>query len=201
MKKHIHLSLITFLFCYCLFSQQKENTSILFVGNSLTFTNNLPKLVKKVAKSKGKKITTEMVAFPNFAIIDHWKGGKVQQLISSKKYDYVIIQQGPSSQLNGRQMLIEDGKKYSDLCKANDVTLCYYMVWPSLQFYQTFDGVIQNYTDAASINEAKLLPVGKLFKAHFDRTKDYSYYGRDGFHPSKKGSKKAAEIIVRYLFL
>ena len=178
----------------------KTEFNILFIGNSLTYTNKLPQLVKKKAKLKGIKINTKMIAFPNYAIEDHWLDGQVQKLISSKKYDFVIIQQGPSSQNEGRNMLIEYGKKYSSICKLNNTKLCYFMVWPSLNNYYTFDGVIKNHKDAASINNSILLPVGEVWKDYFDRTDDFQYYGSDGFHPSLEGSKAAAKVIVEYLF-
>ena len=177
----------------------KTDINILFIGNSLTYTNKLPQLVKKDAKLKGIKINTKMIAFPNYAIEDHWLDGKVQKLILSKKYDFVIIQQGPSSQNEGRNMLIEYGKKYSSICKLNNTKLCYFMVWPSLNNYHTFDGVIKNHKDAASINNSILLPVGEVWKDYFDRTDDFQYYSSDGFHPSLEGSKIAAKVIVEYL--
>jgi len=190
------------------YSQQKnsDNASktginILFVGNSLTYTNNLPELVKRSAKLQGIEIDYKMIAFPNYAIIDHWNDGEVQKLIASKKHDFVIIQQGPSSQNNGRNMLIEYGKKYSSLCKLNNTKLCYFMVWPSLNYYHTFDGVIKNYKDAALINNSILLPVGEVWKDYFDRTDDFQYYSSDGFHPSIEGSQIAAKVIVEYLLL
>lgn len=176
-----------------------DQLSILFIGNSLTYANDLPALVRKEAKTRGIKINTEMVAFANYAIEDHWNDGNVQKLITSKKYQYVILQQGPSSQTPGRNMLIESGKEFSALREANETKLCFFMVWPALKYYQTFDGVIQNYSDAASINNALLLPVGLYWKRYFDRTKDFSYYSPDRFHPSVKGSKVAAEIIVDHL--
>jgi len=179
----------------------KTNINILFIGNSLTYTNNLPELVKKSAKLQGIEIDSKMIALPNYAIIDHWNDGEVQKLITSKKYDFVIIQQGPSSQNNGRNMLIEYGKKYSSICKLNNAKLCYFMVWPSLSYYHTFDGVIKNHKDAASINNSILLPVGEVWKDYFDRTDDFQYYSSDGFHPSLEGSQIAAKVIVEYLLL
>lgn len=149
----------------------------------------------------GIKIDYKVIVADNYAIHDHWKEGKVQKHISSKKYDYVIIQQGPSSQSEGRNILIEYGKKYAQLCNSNKAKLCFYMVWPSKKYYHTFDGVIKNYTDAASMTNSILLPVGQVWKEHFDKTEDYSYYGSDGFHPSVKGSSIAAETIVNTLFL
>ena len=179
----------------------KTDINILFIGNSLTYTNNLPELVKKSAKLQGIEIHYKMIAFPNYAIIDHWNDGEAQKLIASQKYDFVIIQQGPSSQNNGRNMLIEYGKKYSSICKLNNSKLCYFMVWPSLNYYHTFDGVIKNHKDAASINNSILLPVGEVWKDYFDRTDDFQYYSSDGFHPSLEGSQVAAKVIVEYLLL
>ncbi|WP_130735836.1 SGNH/GDSL hydrolase family protein [Flavobacterium sp. J27] len=174
--------------------------NILFVGNSLTYTNDLPKLVKEEAKQKGIKVSVEMLAYPNYAIEDHWNEGKVQKRIASKNYDFVIIQQGPSSQSEGRNMLLASGKKYRDLCQLHGAQLCYFMVWPSINNYQTFDKVIQNYKDAATMNDAIILPVGEVWKSYIDSTNNLDYFSTDAFHPSLKGSKVAAQVIVKYLF-
>lgn len=174
--------------------------TILFIGNSLTAANDLPKLVAKEAKHKGILIHTKMIAFPNYAIMDHWIDGEVQREIKTKLYDFVIVQQGPSSQQDGREILIEYGKKYSTLCNKNGAKLGFFMVWPSLTYYHTYKGVIKNYTDAALINNAILCPVGEVWKKHFDTTQNFDYYAADRFHPSLKGSERAAEIIVECLF-
>lgn len=206
----IKIILIRFLLiCICFHaecqSHQKQDDTkkeyhILFIGNSLTYTNNLPLLVKKQAKLSGINIKTTMVAKPNYAITDHWNDGEVQKLISSKAFNFVVIQQGPSSQAEGKQMLIDDGKKLSILCKNNNTKLAYFMVWPSLQYYHTFDGVIKNHQLASKLNDAILCPVGEVWKKHFDDTNNFDYYGTDGFHPSKKGSEVAAKVIVTTLF-
>ena len=174
---------------------QETEFNILFIGNSLTYFNNLPDLVKEVAARDGKDLGVKMIAQPNYAIVDHWDIGQVQQEIRTGKYDFVVIQQGPSSQQDGRQMLIEEGAKYASIFHEYNVRLAYFMVWPSITYYHTFDGVIENYTDAAKLNTAILCPVGKEWKLYIDSSGDYSYYGPDGFHPSRKGSEVAAEII------
>lgn len=207
MNKVLFIIFTLIIASFNLYGQQEGNNNsaktsinILFIGNSLTFTNNLPKLVRENAKLKGLKVRTRMIAYPNYAIEDHWNVGKVQKLISSKNYDFVIIQQGPSSQEDGRKMLIEYGKEYSLLSKLNDAKLAYFMVWPSLKYYHSFDSVIKNHEDAASINNAILLPVGRIWKDYIDSMKTKEYYGPDGFHPSLEGSKVAAEIIMDNLF-
>lgn len=174
--------------------------NILMVGNSLTYTNNLPLLVQQDAERIGISLNVDMLAKPNYAIVDHWAEENVQSLIRSRNYDYVIIQQGPSSQSDGLHMLVHDAKLYADLCQMHDSQLVYFMVWPAMSNYHTFNGVIANYTAGSQANNALLCPVGKEWKKYIDSTQDYSYYSFDQFHPSTKGSKVAASIIVRTLF-
>lgn len=173
---------------------------ILFVGNSLTYTNDLPALVVREAKRKGTAVKADMLAYPNYALEDHWIDGELQQKIEKEKYEFVIVQQGPSSQADGLEMLLTYGEKISDLCRKHDTKLVFFMVWPARANFHTFGGVIANYTDAATSTGSILCPVGKVWKEHFDATKDFSYYGPDGFHPSLAGSENAATLLVNELF-
>jgi hypothetical protein len=181
-------------------SASEKDTTLLFVGNSLTYANDLPKLVASIAKIKGKKIKVEMLALPNYALLDHLVDGNLQEMIASGKYKYVIVQQGPSSQAEGREMLLEAGSKIKQMCNVSGASLAFFMVWPGYENYNNFNGVIRNYTEAATLNNSILCPVGTVWKEYIDRTKDLSYYGPDLFHPSLKGSQVAAQVIFDSLF-
>jgi hypothetical protein len=135
-------------------NQNQVDFNVLFVGNSLTYTNDLPKLVRSYAATKGLTIKTTMLAKANFAIVDHLATSRLKKLIKSKKFDYVVIQQGPSSQQNGFDMLLNGGASFAQLCNDNNAQLAYFMVWPSIKYYHTFQGVISNYTSAAISNKA-----------------------------------------------
>jgi hypothetical protein len=173
---------------------------VLFVGNSLTYYNDLPELVEKIGRDSGVEIKTEMVAYGNYALEDHWNDGAIQTLIAGKKYDFVVVQQGPSSQADGRVMLLDYGARIKNICTPHNTKLAFYMVWPARSNFDTFDGVVKNYTDAAAATNSLLCPVGQFWRSHIQATGDYSYYGPDMFHPSQKGSEKAAWIIFKTLF-
>ena len=51
--------------------------SILFVGNSLTYTNDLPGMLERMLEAYGDvgEVHVESVAFPNFGLPDHWAEG------------------------------------------------------------------------------------------------------------------------------
>ena len=193
-------SIFTILFIGFSILAVSQDAKVLFVGNSLTYTNNLPKLFKEEAERLGLTVATEMLAYPNYAVIDHWEDGELQKRIANGSYDFIVVQQGPSSQQEGRVLLIEAGKLISNLCAQHGCKLAYFMVWPSSSYYHTFSGVIKNHQDAASLNNALLCPVGEAWKIKSDEG-DFSYYGADGFHPSVKGSRLAARIIAQTLLV
>lgn len=201
MRRFAGVLLFLLLEVTCVEGQKAQHVSrLLFVGNSLTYTNNLPALVEAQARKEGRLIGTKLLAFPNYALEDHWRDGELQLLIASGQFDYVIVQQGPSSQAEGKTLLLEYGKKIKDLCDLHQVKMVFFMVWPAKVNYHTFQGVIDHYTEAADVTNSILCPVGKVWKEYMDANQDYSYYGTDFFHPSRKGSIRAAEIIVASLF-
>lgn len=172
---------------------------VLFVGNSLTYSNDLPLLVAKAAATSGRQWVVETLAFPNYALEDHWLTGRVQESVCQGNFDYVVVQQGPSSQEDGRTMLLEYGALLKALCDSRGSKLAFFMVWPSRQNHHTFSGVINNYSEAALATNSILCPVGAVWKKYMESNNDYSYYSLDGFHPSEQGSQVAADIIYTSL--
>ncbi|WP_237275153.1 SGNH/GDSL hydrolase family protein [Tenacibaculum ovolyticum] len=190
MKKLLFLLLIQV-------SVQSQN--ILFVGNSLTYSNDMPDILEYIGKKNGISIKTKDISLPNHAIIDHIKKGGIQKKLAKRKYDYIIIQQGPSSQKEGKKMLIEDGEKIKKICTKYKIELGYFMVWPSISYYHTFDKVIENHKIAAKKNKAILFSVGEKWKMYNSFKNLQSLYSLDNFHPSKAGSFLAALTIFHKL--
>lgn len=173
---------------------------ILFLGNSLTYYNELPKILEYIAKEHKVELETESLCRPNYALIDHLDDGIFQKKIAKGKYDYVIVQQGPSSQIEGKTMLLKDGATINLLCKANKSKLGYFMVWPSKRYYFTFDKVIENHQLAAKSSNAILFSVGAVWKEYNKEKNKEILYERDGFHPSKAGSFLAALTMFHKLY-
>lgn len=96
-----NLFLLISLFLCSFAGQETSHTSkslrILFVGNSLTYTNDLPALVKEMAKQDNVTIISTSFLFPDYSLEDHWNEGRVKAEIDKGGYDFVIAQQGPSA--------------------------------------------------------------------------------------------------------
>jgi len=65
---------------------------VLFVGNSYTHYNNMPKLFEQMADSKGVKLEVLMDAKSSHTFQMHSKRPELYKSINSAKWDYVVLQ-------------------------------------------------------------------------------------------------------------
>ena len=56
---------------------QPTPTRILFIGNSLTYSNDLPAMVCAMARSAGRQATCESVAKPDYGLEEHWNDARL----------------------------------------------------------------------------------------------------------------------------
>lgn len=165
---------------------------ILFVGNSLTYTNDLPALVQEIGKMDGKKIICKSLLLANYSLEDHWNEGKVKTEIENGNYDFVIAQQGPSALPESQVLLLEYATRFAQVCQENNSKMVLYMVWPSKARFFDLDNVIYSYTNAAEKTGSLLCPAGLAWKYAWEKDPSMKLYGPDGFHPGMDGTLLAA---------
>ncbi|HAA10143.1 MAG TPA: hypothetical protein DCE41_00025 [Cytophagales bacterium] len=173
---------------------------MLFVGNSLTYTHDLPGMLTQVAKAYGQEVDTECLCLPNYAVVDHLDFGPLEHKLLNEDWDYVVVQQGPSSQAEGFDLLLEAGEKIQAILASKDTQLVFFMVWPSRLYYHTFDGVVSHYGEAASACGADLVPVGIHWQDYQVEYDSWELYGPDGFHPSVAGSFLSVLCFIQFLW-
>ena len=83
----------------------RVGTRVLFIGNSLTYTNDLPAMVRVMGESAGTPLVTGMVAEPGMSLEDHWSRGGARAAVASGRWDVVVLQQGPSALPSSRENL------------------------------------------------------------------------------------------------
>lgn len=66
---------------------------VLLVGNSLTYTNNLPALLRAVGAAQGTPIATESYAAPGGTLIERWNEGHVADALRNRAFDAVVLQE------------------------------------------------------------------------------------------------------------
>lgn len=178
---------------------QKTHKHILFVGNSLTAANDLPRIVEQLARLTPLEIDTAVVAAPGASLEDHWAGGRIQPALKGQRWDLVILQQGPSALPESRLHLIRWTAFYAKEIRASGGTPALLMVWPGRENAGAWDDVTRSYQTAARQNGAALFPVGEAFRRAATTFPAASLYADDGFHPSAKGSVLAAFVMLKIL--
>jgi len=172
---------------------------VLFVGNSLTYANDLPDLLRSLLERADiGPVVVESVAFPNFGLEDHWGEGSALERIRAGGWDVVVMQQGPSA-TEGRPSLLEFTARFANEIRAAGGEPALYMVWPSVSRFFDFDGVSDSYTTAAHQVSGMLFPAGEAWRKAWGLAPNLALYDVDGFHPSLLGSYLAALVMFEQL--
>lgn len=168
---------------------------VLFVGNSLTYTNDLPAMVAAFAEAEARAFEYETIAFPNFSLQDHWYQGDARSALASGRWDVVVMQQGPSSLPENQHLLRVWTEHFAEEGRQHGTEPALYMVWPSAQFASSFPAVVQSYTQAAEAVDGLLLPAGAAWLAAWEHNASLALYSPDNFHPSDMGTYLAALVV------
>jgi hypothetical protein len=170
--------------------------NILFVGNSLTYSNDLPGMVEALIDSAGLgPVEVQSVAEPNYGLEEHWFAGAAAQVIDFGGWDFVVLQQGPSA-TEGRPFLLEYTIRFDSLIRAVGAVPALYMVWPSFVRSGDWDGVHDSYRTAADTVGGLFLPAGEAWRVAWEQDATLQLYDVDGFHPSALGTYAAALVMV-----
>lgn len=178
-----------------------DKLRILFIGNSLTYANDLPAMIQALAESTGRvRLEYKTVALPDYGLAEHWNQGGARRLIRKRGWDVVVLQQGPSASDEGRAALLKYSRLFSEEIRQAGARPALYMVWPSQGRSGDFDRSSESYVLAAKENGALLFPVGDAWRAALRRDAHLALYASDGLHPSPAGSYLAALVAYEQLF-
>jgi hypothetical protein len=195
-------------------------TTVLFIGNSYTYVNDMPGMFSAIAKSLGEEIHAEMIAPGGYSWQQHAQDKSTQDKIREKKWDFVVLQEQsqrpdwpdyqlekdvipPALQLNE---IIHDGNPA--------VKTVFYETWghkngdsgncANLPETCTYDGMQRRlsatYARLSRQTAGTLAPVGTAWRKIRTEHPEIELYAGDGIHPSRQGSYLAACVFYRALF-
>lgn len=173
---------------------------VLFIGNSLTYTNDLPLTVSDIATSVGDTIRVRTVARPNFAVIDHALGlSDAVDVIQSESWDYVVLQQGPTTLGVNRDTLIIATKLLDPIARQAGGKTAQLMAWPDADSPQLFPAVRASSQAAAQSVNGVFIPAGEAWRAALEADPTIQLYGVDHYHPARLGTYLAALVVYERL--
>ena len=176
-----------------------DGRRVLFIGNSLTYVNDLPGIVQTLADSAGgERLVVAEVTGPDMALVDHWDTGDAQREIA-RGWDVVVLQQGPSSVEINRDSLRMFAARFATEIARVGGRPALYSVWPTESRRQDFARAIESYELAAADVNGLLFPVAEAWLEAWERDATIELYSSDGLHPSVAGSYLAALVMYARL--
>lgn len=170
---------------------------VLFIGNSLTGSNDLPGVVRALSSAAGVPLSTTALVAGGASLEDHWRAGAALDAIDGGGWRAVVLQQGPSTQPESRRHLVRWSGDFAARAREAGAAPWLYMVWPPAD--GDWASGMAAYREAAERADAGLFPVAEAFQAAWRRDPALPLLGDDGFHPSPLGTYLAALVIVAQL--
>lgn len=173
---------------------------VLFVGNSLTYTNDLPAVVRALAAQAGDDLVVASATGPNLALIDHLHGATdAVARIRSGRWDYVVLQQGPTTVQMCRDSLVDWTRAFDTLARAAGARPALLMTWPPAGEPELFDAARVSFQEATRAVGGVFIPAGEAWRIALTADPRIGLYGPDGFHPSTAGTWLTAYVIFERL--
>lgn len=213
--KHLYLFLLFIL--TAILSHAQIRKQVLFIGNSYTYTGDIPKLIKDMAQSTGDILDYQEHTPGGSTFQDHMYNEAVTAKINSRAWDHVVLQEQSLRPALGSNysapyaLILNDRIKNSSPCAKT----LFYMTWgrengeenlcnqgmAQMCTYEVMDDKIyETYMAMALENRAEVSPVGRVWRKVREQYPTYKLYNRDESHPSLLGSMVAAYTFYTVLF-
>ncbi|MGE5692049.1 MAG: hypothetical protein ACM33B_15980 [Pseudomonadota bacterium] len=169
---------------------------VLFVGNSLTATNDLPAAVAAIAERVGGRPFEVRAVVPGGVDLqDQWEWTGARDVLDGERWDVVVLQQGPSALPESQAHLRLWTQRWAAAIRARGARPALLQVWPEGDRPEALPAVLRSYAAAASAADATLLPAGAAWREAWRRDPALPLYGPDRFHPSLLGTALAALVV------
>lgn len=193
---------------------RKENKpiSILFIGNSFSYYNSLPKLIAYFAQTSGSgNLIVEGVFRGGATLKMLWHEGRALKKIRSKNWDYVVLQE--RGRLGGivERGVVHVGRprafiayttRFDKEIKKIDATTLLYCPPSFLGVGLPYDAEKLRiaYSTLARKLRVTTIQSGAAFALSLKKRPDMNLYERDKNHPNPLGTYLIASLFYRKLF-
>ena len=107
----------------------RSGSHILFLGNSYTFFNRMPAMVKAMADTKGLRPDVHMHAAPAASFQSHWNDGRAREKLEGTAWDFVILQDQSATPVVAPERTMEFGGKWCSQVRAAQGTPVLMLTW------------------------------------------------------------------------
>lgn len=191
----------------------KDGDKILFVGNSHTYTNDLPGMFFEMAQAGGHGVdvydlTEGSYTLQLFSDPEDELGEILTDALQSEPWDFVVLQENTNAAVafNAKKDMYPYARKLDEMIKAAGGQTAFLMTWAPEEGAGAFSRemvqgqLAAGYRTIAEELDALLIPGGEVFAKALEQDEELQLWGEDGQHPSVEGTYLAACTAYALLF-
>jgi hypothetical protein len=174
---------------------------ILFIGNSYTYVNDLPKMLAELAKAgKQAPIVSDRETPGGCTLEKHWKDEKAAKKIQAGPWDYVVLQEHSMRPLTDRRLMFDYAVKLDGEIKKAKAKTLLYQTWARQNTPEKQPELSKAYLDLGKELNADVVPVGMAWERALKEGPKLTLHSQDGSHPSKAGTYLAACVFYGVIY-
>jgi lysophospholipase L1-like esterase len=188
-----------------------DTCGVLFVGNSLTFVNDLPATFRKLAASGGRTVVTGMAATGGASFASHVAAADAAGALRAQPWNVVALQEQSEvpAVAAWRAEMYPAAHALVDAVRAARAQPLLFATWAhagglpaqGLPGYAAMqDAVDAAYADLGQALEAPVAPVGVAWAQALAGTPPPQLFSPDGTHPAVAGTYLAACVFYAAVF-
>jgi len=172
-------------------AEKKDTVSVLFVGNSYVYYNNLVQMIGLITDSMDTKIVCKKSTIGAATLGQHWnglRGLKSKQIIAQQKFNIVVIQDNSMWPIEHKDSLLYYGHLFSDHIKLSGAKTYLYNTWAREKTPETQTQINEAYLELGKLANATVVPVGNSWDLARKTMPSMNLFHNDGSHPSNLGT-------------
>lgn len=180
---------------------------ILILGNSFTFTNNMPQTLARLTGAEVVPHTRGGARLSEHLNPKTKLGAQTQAALEHECWDYVVLQEMSHGPISSPKSFFSSVEQLCRQIRKNGATPILYATWAyqkggakltakGWDYDEMAREMYEAYHRAARENQALVADVGQRF---YELSHTQNLYASDGVHPNESGSRIAAETIARVI--
>jgi hypothetical protein len=178
----------------------EASLNVLFIGNSFTGRNDLPKLIANLAAAAGKTMRHQLISVGGASLRTHWNKADALHAIQRGGYDYVVLQEQSTLPIKNPQRMRENVLLFDQAIKAAGSKTALYLTWARAHAPDSQEQITSAYASIAREIDATLIPAGIAWQKHLAEDEPITLHDKDASHPMLTGSFLAACVALIALF-
>lgn len=173
-----------------------RHTDVLFIGNSLTYFNDLPAVVAGLSQRAGdaRPIRAAFSGSGGLTLEQHWERGDALEAIYAQSWDYVVLQEQSGRPLQAPEKTEEFIRRFDAAIRESGARAVLFMPWTHETSARMQGTVAERFRRWAGTT-ILLAPVGSAWASARTARPGLDLYDDGGNHPTLAGTYLAAAVL------